>query len=83
MRHMVKAKNKLVTPAEWVIMQFGGVRTTARALNISPSSVSRWRSSKTNPGEIPKAQQKTILAIADSDGLDILATDLIMGRVVG
>lgn len=82
MSRMAKTSTKLVNPADWVIQQFGGVRATARALNLSPSSVSRWRTNTKSPGEIPREQQKPILAVAAQDGLDILASDLIMGRVV-
>jgi len=71
------AKRKM-TPAEIVIEVFGGVRATARALKLAPSSVSRWVTDRN--GLVPQAQQYKILKIASRKQLKITPTDLIIGR---
>jgi hypothetical protein len=74
-----------LTPAEHVIQIFGGVRATARALDRSPSCVSKWRAPKDArgcDGGIPRKAQEQILRLAKEQGLDITADDLISGRAV-
>ena len=71
-----------LSPAEYVIRTIGGVRKTARAIGRQPSTVSAWRNEKGTRGEIPRSVQKSILIYARSEGLDITAEDLIVGRLV-
>lgn len=74
---------KFLTPAEYVIQTFGGVRATARAIGRDKSSVSVWRRAKTRKGTgglIPHKAQPLILQAAKERGLDITPTDLIVGR---
>ncbi len=74
-----------MSPAEYVISLLGGVRPTARALNRSPSAVSKWRRPKATGGtggKVPSAIQAKVLKIAKLKGLPINATDLIYGRTV-
>ena len=69
------AENK--TPAEFVIEAFGGVRALARALGKSPSTVSRWRSTK---GLIPSSVQAEIIRLAREKGLAVTHQNLIEGE---
>ena len=75
----------MLTPAEFVIRTFGGVRATARAVGRSQPSVSAWRRPKAKKGtggSIPGALFIVILGIAKSRRMDIGASDLIHGRRV-
>ena len=69
-----------LSPAEFVIHQFGGVRKTARALDKTPSTISKWQHN--NSGVIPTKNMVSILSKADSLGLDITADDLVHGREI-
>lgn len=74
-----------LTPAEYVIRTFGGVRATGRAIGRDFSAVSRWqrRVDKTGQvGGIPRVLHTVILKKAEAMGLDITADDLIYGRKV-
>ena len=74
-----------LTPAEYVVHVFQGVRLTARAIGRSPASVSKWsrpRTEKGADGQIPSAAQRRILEIAKKAGLDITPDDLMFGRKV-
>lgn len=74
-----------LTPADFVIQKFGGVRATARALKKSPSSVCKWRTRVTKKGikgSIPNTAQAIILKRAKQLKVNIKAADLIGGRVV-
>ena len=66
----------MISPAEHVILVFGGVRKTARAVGRTPGSVSKWLKS----GVVPVRSQLVILRIAKRRKLDIFASDLIIGR---
>lgn len=75
---------KFLSPAEYVIKTFGGVRATARAIGRDKSSVSVWRASKDKKGTgglIPHKAQALILKVAREKNLDITAEDLIVGRI--
>ena len=67
-----------LTPAEYVIEVFGGVRATARAIGYDPSSVSRWK----RTGKIPSASQPRLLDAAKKSGLKLSPHALILGHVV-
>lgn len=74
---------EVITPAEYVIYVFNGVRATARAVGRSPSTVSKWQKPKDQKGHdgyVPSNVQRKILEVARERGLDITAKDLIFGR---
>lgn len=74
-----------LTPAQYVIRAFGGVRKLARELKKSPSTVSRWPKPKErggSGGRIPSDEQLAILELATRRGLDVTASDLIYGRKI-
>ena len=57
-----------MTPASIVIKHFGGVRKTARALSINPSTVCRWSKSPADGGTdglVPQKYFKQILVLLD------------------
>lgn len=69
-----------VTPAARVIAAFKGVRETARILNISSSTVSRWQKSKDEGGtggRVPTKHQAEILRVAKERGVALTAEGLI------
>jgi hypothetical protein len=68
-----------LTPAQYIVLVFGGVRKASREIGRSPSRVSAWLK---RHGRIPSAAQLRILEIAKSRGLDITPKDLICGRRV-
>lgn len=72
--------NETKTPADRVIAAFKGVRATARVLNISSSTVSRWQKERDEGGtggRVPTKHQATILRIAGERGLELTAEELI------
>lgn len=72
-----------LSPAEYVIREFGGVRKTARAIGRAPSSVCLWTKPKEQKGRgglIPVGCQKKILEVARAWGLDITPEDLVLGH---
>lgn len=72
-----------LTPAQYVIRVFKGVRSTARILGRSPSSVSKWtkpKSSRGTEGKVPGPAQHIIIKKAQELKLDITANDLLFGR---
>lgn len=68
----------ILTPAEYIIEKFGGVRATARALNRNASSVSRWQKT----GLIPSGLHSLILIKAKEMRLNIRPAHLIFGAKV-
>lgn len=59
-----------MTPAALIIQKFGGVRPTARALSINPSTVCRWGKSRDDGGTgglIPQKHFKQILRLLGKD----------------
>jgi len=69
-----------LNPAEYVIYKFGGVRATARALDKTPSTISKWQHN--NNGKIPTSNMLKILMKAEELNLDINADDLVHGREI-
>ena len=68
------------TPADRVIAAFQGVRATARVLNISSSTVSRWQKDRDEGGtggRVPTKHQAKILSEARERGLTLTAEELI------
>lgn len=66
-----------MTPVEFCISQFGGLRQLAKAINRDPAAVSRWKSSH---GCIPHTVQKNLLQAAWDRGLHISAHDIIFSK---
>ena len=74
-----------MSPAEYVIYVFGGVRKTARAIGRSPTTVSKWpkpNNKKGSDGRVPGTAQAIVLEIAKKMKLDIKPEDLLYGRKV-
>ncbi len=74
-----------LSPAEYVIHVFGGVRKAGRALGRTGSAISNWNRSRKNGGcggLIPSRMQEVVLQVAEINGLDIKPEDLISGREV-
>lgn len=74
-----------LSPAEYVIFCFNGVRATARAIGRTPSAVSKWQKYKDKDGRVggvPRGVQSEILAAAKRLDVDITADDLVYGRKV-
>lgn len=68
------------TPAERVISAFGGVRATARIIERSSSTVSRWQKPRDQGGtggRVPSSAQGVLLAHARANGIALTAEDLI------
>ena len=62
-----------MTPAE-VVTKVLGVRPLARMLNVSPSTVGKW---KEREGGIPSQYHKKIIELSEGE---ITADDLVFGR---
>ncbi len=74
-----------LSPADYVVRVFKGVRATARLIGRSPTSVSKWTMPKAKRGSngmIPSQAQRIILLKARALGLDLTAEDLILGREI-
>ena len=72
-----------MTPAEVVIDTFGGVRKTARIVNVNASTVCRWlqpRSRGGTGGMVPDTHHATLLAAAAAAGKILSAQSLTIGR---
>jgi hypothetical protein len=70
-------KTKNLTPVEFAIESFGGLRVMARAINRDPASVCRWK----RHGTIPANVQKDVLKAAADIGLNLTPVDIIYGKV--
>jgi len=73
----------MMSPVDYVIKVFGGVRATARAIGRSPTAVSKWRQPTDrggSGGRVPNKAQPVVLQKAKELGLDITGEDLILGR---
>lgn len=76
---------RLLPPAHFIVMQFGSVTATAKAIGVTKYCVSRWqhpRGKKKDEWALPGVQLKKILIAARERGIDITPEDLIFGRVV-
>lgn len=68
------------TPAARVIKAFGGVRETARVLDISSSTVSRWQKPREEGGtggRVPTKHQAKVLEHSAAKGFGLTADQLI------
>ena len=75
-----RVKRVKLLPADYVIHVFQGVRSTARAIGLVPSAISRWRHDY--GGRVPGRSQLLILEAAKKSNLDITPHDIIYGRVI-
>lgn len=64
-----------LNPAEYVIEIFGGVRATATALGLAPSSVCEWRTKKYVP-------LKVCIKLLKMKKLNLNANDLMFGKEI-
>lgn len=74
-----------MSPAQYVVFAFKGVRATARQIGCHPSAVSRWvrHTDKLGfTGSIPAAFRRVILSRAKELSLDIKSEDLDFGRTI-
>ncbi len=73
-----KIKEGLVhlSPVEYVVHIFSGVRAAGRAAGRHGTVVAKWRKS----GRIPNTAYIPLLEAAKERGLDLTANDLIFGR---
>lgn len=79
----MKKQAKLLRPAEFIILYFGGLRPAARAIGKSHAAIALWRRSKKEggtDGEIPRLAIHRILDLTKKHGWKITAYDLIFGR---
>jgi hypothetical protein len=76
---------KYLTPAELVIQSFGPVKAhAAKKLGVSRQNLENWLKPRklTEPGTIPAAKHKEVLAKAKEFNISITAEELIYGRAV-
>lgn len=79
---MSKASKIKVSPIDYVIHHFHGVRPLGRELNVNPSTITRLRKKRDkagNLGLIPGTLQKKILARAADRKLPITSDNVVNG----
>lgn len=72
-----------LSPAQYVIHVFGGVRKTARMIGRNPGAICHWKQPRKKGGcggDVPGAAQRIILLVAKKHSLDITPGDLVYGR---
>jgi len=71
---------KQLSPAREVVQKLGGVRAAARALELSPSAVSRWMmpsAARGTGGHVPQRHWPAILKHARKERIELTLTDLV------
>jgi hypothetical protein len=81
-KRLDNVEDHMTTPAQRVIEAFGGVRKTARLLELNPATVCRWTKPRPPDGRgsgglIPSDHHRSILDAAKREGVAITAEDLI------
>lgn len=74
-----------LSPAEYVVLVFGGQTATAKALRRGQATICQWLNSRQRGGTggfIPSPAQQMILKVAKKRGLDIQPADLVVGREI-
>ncbi|RYD28855.1 MAG: hypothetical protein EOP89_01425 [Lysobacteraceae bacterium] len=71
-------KQRHYTPAEWVAIQFDGVKFLAIDLSLTYATVWHWVNR--GGGRIPSKHHLSILELAVERGLDVNCDDLVIGR---
>jgi hypothetical protein len=69
-----------LSPAKEVVEKLGGVRATARVLQLNPSAVSRWMMSpkkRGTGGHIPQRHWPAILEYAKKERIKLRLDDLV------
>lgn len=82
---MAKPLRIKLSPIDYVIHCFHGVRPLGRKLKVDPSTITRLRQKKDragNVGLIPGALQKRILDLAHEEGLAITPDNVVHGGEV-
>lgn len=81
----MRKQGKFLSPAEFIIHYFGGLRPAARAIGRSHAAINKWRRPKKDggcDGFIPRIAMHIILDLAGKKGYKIRGNDLIFGRFV-
>lgn len=68
-----------LSPAKEIVQKFGGVRATARVLDINPSAVSRWmvsRAERGTDGRVPQKYWALMLDHARKERIKLTVRDL-------
>ena len=73
-----------MTPAEYAIFIFGGVRKLARAVKREPCNITRWKKTRKGGtvGTIPANLHAVILVAAKENGKTITADELVNGKTM-
>jgi len=74
-----------MTPARIVINRFGGVRSLARLMKLTPGSVCRWdmpKSRRGSGGFIPARHHGLLLELAKEQGKPLTLEELCFGNHV-
>jgi len=77
-KHQDASADTHLSPAQCLVRAFKGVRATSRRVQRTPSTVCNM----VRRGYVPFPVQVTALQIAQAEGLDLTAEDLILGRDV-
>lgn len=71
-----RADLKLLNPAEYTILVFGGCTPIARLLNLDRTAVFKWKSYQ----GVPRKHHIDLLSLAEKRKIDLTAQDLVQGR---
>lgn len=72
--------SKQLSPAREVVAKFGGVRATARVLQLNPSAVSRWMmpaKKRGTGGHVPQRHWGALLTRAKKERIELSINDLV------
>ena len=69
-----------LTPAQFCIVKFGGVRALARKLNVDQAAVHRWKNKP--EGIIPTKHAPLILKLSKDLNLNITPENLLIGGII-
>jgi len=72
-----------MSPVEYCVFRFGGVRKLAHMIGRNPSSISKWKLPRERGGcggKIPRVAAEKILEVARENRIDIRPSDLFNGR---
>lgn len=78
MVHHKGMRTQDMTPAQYVIKLFGGVRPLARQMNLTHPAVIGWTKYRNGAGLIPPHVQGRLLELARRRGLKLCADDFIV-----
>lgn len=69
-----------LTPAQYLIHTFLGLRRAARAVGIDPSNLCRW--AQRPEGYIPAQVQLKVIKAAKERGVELTSDDIIYGKMI-